>query len=62
MKLRWLAYKSHINPKTMESFSTPSTYHKLQQWWEKDFMDKTIPQVLRGDGGEWRDIPIETEK
>jgi hypothetical protein len=33
----------------------------LQQWWEKRTLDNTIPELIKGGAGEWRDVEVVNE-
>lgn len=48
-KLRWLV-------------RSPHQQDVLQQWWEKNVLDKTLAEIKSGVYGEWRDVPVEVEQ
>ena len=62
-KLRFFEKTVHFNSGSTTGDGIPiigtQKFRVLQQWWE---MKEFICDEMRVTGGEWRDVPLETEE
>ena len=59
-RLRFVERESRVY--NGEVFDQPFKVKILQQWWRTPVLERTIPEIIDGNAGEWRDVPIEVEE
>jgi hypothetical protein len=57
-KLRFVERRVQVKTAGYVDVVQVKTLKILQQWWKKRTLENTIPELIKGGAGEWRDVEV----